>query len=91
MKVSRRGWIALYIALFVVTIIRVASTHRVFCEVLDEPVHVSTGMEWLTHLSVSLDPTHPPLERALSAIPLWLSGIRLPHEPNSNQAGNNIL
>ncbi|MGZ7041362.1 MAG: glycosyltransferase family 39 protein, partial [Thermoanaerobaculia bacterium] len=88
---KHRAWALAYAAIIVVTIVRVAATHRVFCEVLDEPVHVAAGMQWLTRGTMSLDPSHPPLERILSAIPLRLAGAGFPTEPDAIQNGNRIL
>lgn len=55
--------------LTLIAAVRVASTHRVFSEVLDEPAHVAAGYEWL-HGNYVLDITHPPLARILGALPL---------------------
>lgn len=90
--IDKRGtWILAYAAVMLVTIVRVAATHRVFTEVLDEPVHVASGMQWLTRGTMSLDPSHPPLERILSALPLRIAGIGFQMEADSIQTGNRIL
>jgi 4-amino-4-deoxy-L-arabinose transferase-like glycosyltransferase len=64
----RSRWLAAYIAVAVVALVRVAATHRVFSAVIDEPVHIVAGQEWWLG-EVAFDPSHPPLEKFLSAIP----------------------
>src|SRR5437764_9729285 len=76
---SRRWlWIAACIAVGIAGAVRVASTHRVFSETIDEPAHVACGYEWLTGPGYPTDMSHPPLERVLSAIPAVLAGIPAP-------------
>jgi len=42
-----RLWIAANAIVIAIGIARVASTHRVFSEILDEPAHISCGFDWL--------------------------------------------
>jgi hypothetical protein len=63
----------------VVALIRVAATHHLLAAVADEPAHVAAGYDWLTGYGYSTDPTHPPLERILSALPLVLAHVPEPH------------
>jgi hypothetical protein len=72
-------------------VVRIASTHRVFSEVLDEPAHISCGYDWLKGAPYAIDPTHPPLERALSALPALFQRVPLSKDPNFVARGNEIL
>jgi 4-amino-4-deoxy-L-arabinose transferase-like glycosyltransferase len=75
-----------------VSAIAVASTHRTFAQVIDEPVHIGAGHEYLRTGRYGYDIEHPPLARVLAALPLWLSDRSAP-PPGSDwvQAGNQIL
>ncbi|HYO79473.1 MAG TPA: glycosyltransferase family 39 protein, partial [Thermoanaerobaculia bacterium] len=88
----RRDWryIAAIAALTIVAVVRVASTHRVFSEVLDEPAHLAAGFEWF-HGIYTIDASHPPAARILGALPLWLAGYPLPETRDMVQAGNELL
>jgi hypothetical protein len=57
-------WAAVTV-LTLIACVRVASTHRVFSEVLDEPAHLAAGYQWFDG-SYRIDPTHPPLARILA-------------------------
>ena len=84
--------LVVYAAIVIVAIARVASTGRVFSEVIDEPAHIATGLEWLAQHHYRIDVSHPPLERVLSAVPAWLSGVPFPtEETNFVLQGNKIL
>ena len=63
-----RYWIIVS-AILLVTLARIASTHLVFAQTYDEPVHVASGHEWLTRGTYHLDFEHPPLPRVLFALP----------------------
>ena len=88
----RRDWkyVAAIAALTIVAVVRVASTHRVFSEVLDEPAHLAAGFEWL-HGRYMIDASHPPLARVLGAIPLWLADYPLPDGLDMVSVGNQLL
>lgn len=77
--------------LVLIAVVRVASTHRVFSEVLDEPAHVAAGYDWLSGVPYTIDPSHPPLERILSAIPLKLKGMIPSADPDFVLRGNHLL
>lgn len=62
-----------------VALIRVAATHHLLSAVADEPAHVAAGYDWLKGYGYSTDPTHPPLARILSALPLVLAHVPEPH------------
>ncbi|HYK01254.1 MAG TPA: hypothetical protein VE974_05825 [Thermoanaerobaculia bacterium] len=87
-----RDWryAAALVALTIVAVVRVASTHRVFSEVLDEPAHVAAGFEWLSG-SYTIDASHPPLARILGALPLWLADYPLPQAKDMVPFGNELL
>lgn len=72
-----------------VTLIRVAVTHRVFSAVVDEPVHIAAGYDWIVLHSAALDPVHPPLTRIFCA--LGLAGIRPPERTDLVGRGNALL
>ncbi len=75
-------------ALTIVALVRVASTHRVFSAVLDEPAHIAAGYEWL-HGSYSIDASHPPLGRIIGALPL--RAFPKPPETQMVPYGNALL
>jgi 4-amino-4-deoxy-L-arabinose transferase-like glycosyltransferase len=88
--VTRRTELALLVAIVVVTLVRVGATHRVFAAVLDEPVHIAAGYDWLVRHTNGWDPVHPPLARLVCALPL----ARLnPPPPDADLAGagNDLL
>lgn len=88
----RKLWIAAYALVIAAGAWRVALTHRVFSETLDEPVHVACGYEWLTGRGYLTDPTHPPLERVLSALPAVLGDVPPPREQRDFVGkGNDLL
>ena len=86
----RREWTfaAAIGAIALIAAIRVATTHRVFSETLDEPVHIAAGQEWWRG-DYALDTTHPPLARLLFALPLI--GYPAPRTDNIVEAGNELL
>src|SRR5689334_18299514 len=87
--VTRRTAIALLAAIVLVTLVRVAATHRVFSAVLDEPVHIAAGYEWLVRHAYGFDPVHPPLARAICALPL--ARLDRPWDHGLTEAGNDLL
>ncbi|MEA2465620.1 MAG: hypothetical protein QOJ98_3367, partial [Acidobacteriota bacterium] len=92
MRRVSRNWryAAAIAALTIVAVVRVASTHRVFSEVLDEPAHLAAGFEWLSG-SYAIDASHPPLARILGALPLWLADYPLPQAKDMVPFGNELL
>ena len=50
--------------------IRIRATHHVFSPTADEPVHLAAGYEYLTQHKYTIDSEHPPLARAVLALPL---------------------
>src|SRR2546430_1482416 len=91
-RVQRNGlWIAAIAIVIAIGAVRIASMHHVFSEVLDEPAHISCGYDWLKGAPYTIDPTHPPLERVLSALPALFQHVPLSSDPNFIARGNAIL
>ena len=86
---SRRILLA-YCVIALIGIGRVAATHRVFSEVLDEPVHILAGYEWLKGIPYTMDPSHPPLGRIAAGIPLVMAGVE-ESEGDPVPRGNSLL
>jgi 4-amino-4-deoxy-L-arabinose transferase-like glycosyltransferase len=72
----RRATLALFVLLSLIPMIRVASTLRVFSQTIDEPAHISAGMEWLVRGTYNRDPEHPPLARVMFGLLPYLDGAR---------------
>ncbi len=72
----------------VIAALRVAATHRVFSPVYDEMLHITAGHQYLTQHRYSVDLEHPPLARAVEALPF----VREP-QPSGNwvEMGNALL
>jgi 4-amino-4-deoxy-L-arabinose transferase-like glycosyltransferase len=87
--VTRRTALALLAAVIAVTLVRVAATHRVFAAVLDEPVHIAAGYDWVVRHSNGFDPVHPPLARLVCALPL--ARFAPPMTDDLIGAGNDLL
>jgi hypothetical protein len=72
----------------IIAAIRVAATHRVFSPVYDELLHLAAGHEYLTQHRYSIDLEHPPLARAVEALPF----VRVPQPRGSwVEKGNALL
>ncbi|HEV2720842.1 MAG TPA: glycosyltransferase family 39 protein [Thermoanaerobaculia bacterium] len=86
---SRRFEGMLLAAIAVAGLVRVAATHHVFSAVIDEPVHIAAGYDWLHRHTNAFDPVHPPLARIVCALPL----MRFPPPSFSSflGAGNDLL
>jgi len=55
---------------------RIAATYNALSVTFDEPIHVACGLEYLTNHAYRVETQHPPLERAMGALPVYLSGLR---------------
>ena len=77
--------------LLAIGVVRIVSTYSTFSETWDEPAHVATGMEWLQSGTYTLEPMHPPLARAATAVGPYLAGIRLDPQLGMWGGGNAIL
>ena len=86
----KRTFLIGVIALTLLACIRVASTHRVFSEVLDEPAHLAAGFQWFDG-EYRIDPTHPPLARILGALPLRGGDFPRVHGTELVNRGNDLL
>ena len=75
-------WPALIFAITLLGVIRVAATLHVFSGTLDEPAHIAAGYDWLVGRPYIIDASHPPLARALFAIPGALSDVEPPETLN---------
>jgi hypothetical protein len=62
-------WWALLTLIVVLTLARVATTHRVFAQTIDEGAHLLAGYDALTKGVFTTDRMHPPLPRMLFALP----------------------
>jgi len=75
---NRWRWWTAYALVALIGVVRIAATHHVYSETMDEPVHIVAGFDWLTSGDYRLDPSHPPLERILSAIPAVVEHLPAP-------------
>jgi 4-amino-4-deoxy-L-arabinose transferase-like glycosyltransferase len=87
--VSPRAWWSLAALLVLFTLGRVATTHRVFSQTVDEPWHLVTGYDVLTKWRFTADLHHPPLARVFFALPF----LTTPEPPagTTEQRGNALL
>ena len=74
--------------ILLISVARIASTHLVFAQTLDEPVHVAAGHEWLTKGYYHLDFQHPPQPRVLFALPFLKVTPEHPNHPS--EYGNDL-
>jgi hypothetical protein len=87
----RRLFLLAHAALILLTLLRVASTHRVFSQTLDEPVHIGVGYDWLRGIPYHYDARNPPLPRVLAALPLLLTHPPLSASNDIATRGNDLL
>lgn len=57
------------------------SASRAKSAVFDEPTHIAAGLSYLRTGQIRANLQHPPLVKELAGLALWLSGIRLPENP----------
>ncbi len=88
---SRNALIGGIAVIIVLSLARVATTHRVFSQVVDEPAHVAAGFDWLLTGDYKLDIEHPPLARAILAIPLRAIRDTAPQTTDWVGYGNELL
>ena len=84
----RRYWLLVTLIL-AFTLVRIATTYLTFAQVMDEPVHITAGHEWLTQGHYYLDFEHPPLPRAIFALPFVRD--RATHLDHNLEYGNDLL
>ncbi|HXF44358.1 MAG TPA: glycosyltransferase family 39 protein [Candidatus Paceibacterota bacterium] len=53
--------------------------------IFDETAHIAAGFGYVRHFDYRLNPEHPPLVKALSALPLLFMNLRFPIEADSWQ------
>ncbi len=87
---QKRTFVAVIVALAVIALVRVASTHRVYSATLDEPIHLGCGYEWFDG-TYTTDMTHPPLARVICALPLRLAHFPELRGTNMVDRGNQLL
>lgn len=78
-------------AIIVVTLARVATTHRVFSGTIDEPGHVAAAYDWWVGLPYTIDISHPPLARILFGLPVRLDNPTPPKAEERAQRGDELL
>ncbi|MGZ5442384.1 MAG: ArnT family glycosyltransferase [Thermoanaerobaculia bacterium] len=66
---SENRWRVLLALIVVFTLARIATTHRVFSQTVDEASHLIAGYDILTKRVYTTDLHHPPLARVLFALP----------------------
>ena len=62
-------------ALIALSMLRIASTWTVFSATVDEPMHVSAGLQLYTQHAYTYQPENPPLPRLVLALIPWLAGM----------------
>ena len=82
---------AAFLGLLIVATARIVATYNVFNDTVDETAHIGCGMEWLANRTYRLEPQHPPLARALTALGPYLSGARFHQQPDPWREGRAIL
>ena len=63
------------LALIALTMLRIAATWTVFSATVDEPMHVSAGLQLYAQHANSYLPANPPLPRLVFALAPWLAGM----------------
>ena len=82
--------VALIGALIAIPLLRIIATYAVFSQTSDEPIHIATGLEWLTTGKYDLDVEHPPLARIAFGIDAALQSAKL-ESGNTTEMGNALL
>jgi len=63
------------LALIALTMLRIASTWTIFSATVDEPMHISAGLEIYTQHKYTYQPENPPLPRLVHALAPWIAGM----------------
>jgi hypothetical protein len=85
-----RGHAILAMLLVLIASARIVSTYTTLSHTMDEPEHLGCGMQWL-YGAYTWDPSHPPIQRVMAAVAVYLSGERLVPAPGSYTEGNLLL
>jgi len=70
---------------------RIVSTYTALSHTNDEPEHLGCGIQWLTQGAYTWDPSHPPMERVMSAVAVYLAGVRPLPADGSHAEGIKLL
>lgn len=68
------GWYAA--ALILVGVLCIVPTYTIFSETMDEPVHLTVGLQLLTEHRNTIEPVGPPVPRILFALGPFMTGAR---------------
>jgi hypothetical protein len=71
---SRSLWICAF--LVVLALARIVATYPVLTHTMDEPTHISCGLEWWQENKYSYETLHPPLGRVAAAFGPYLLGSK---------------
>jgi 4-amino-4-deoxy-L-arabinose transferase-like glycosyltransferase len=63
------------LALIALSMLRIAATWTVFSATVDEPMHVSAGLQLYTQHKYTYQPENPPVPRLVLAFAPWLAGM----------------
>lgn len=63
------------LALIVLSTLRIAATWTLYSATVDEPMHVSAGLQLYTQHAYTYQPENPPLPRLVLAFAPWLGGM----------------
>ena len=63
------------LALIAISALRIAATWTVYSATVDEPMHVSAGLQFYTQRVYTIQPENPPLPRLVLAFAPWLGGM----------------
>ncbi|HEX6099016.1 MAG TPA: glycosyltransferase family 39 protein [Thermoanaerobaculia bacterium] len=86
---SETRWRVLLALIVLFTLARIAMTHRVFSQTVDEASHLIAGYDILTKRVYTTDLHHPPLARALFALPFI--GEPDPAQPEGDLSRGTVL
>ncbi len=96
--VKRTSWLGrrrtLHLAALLVVALtswRIWQTQTRLSHTVDEPTHISSGLEWIESGTQRLHPENPPLGRFSVGIAAWLSGHSLPDTGTAPQRGTELL
>lgn len=73
------------LALIVLSALRIAATWTLYSATVDEPMHVSAGLQLYTQRAYTLQPENPPLPRLVLAFAPWLGGMEFDPGRDTNE------
>lgn len=77
-----RRWDLATLALIVLSLLRIASTWTTFSATVDEPMHISAGLELYSRHVYQYQPENPPLPRLVLALAPYLGGMTFDPSPD---------